>query len=519
MKNTFFNQKGKNHRYIYFIIVGLLLGSFFGALIHNQVDALSFGDSGSTGNAYTSIENVCVAGYYKMGNHNGIANNISVCISTGLLYSGNARCKLYYGSNGTAVTNGETISSTVTSGLPSFFTFIFINPKPILKADTYYYISILAQSLTGNCRLLYLSTGNSTTTSKTATYDTFPTSWTSYTNIDTSSTPRIYCSYEDIIPNSPSVFNSINKSGTTDTISLTWIKGDYATHTRIMYKKTYFPSSITDGILAYNNTGTSYDLTGLDKNTIYFFSAWGYDGTYWSTSYYITCNRTVTIISGSTALTVYNNTAHTTGNYATSYNSTTGNKIWLNFTGALPIFNHYENIINATGTHQYNTVNSGYTINSWANYTGNTSGVSSYANKTIYIFLNGHGFFDSWNGSVNTNIQNISILMDSNKTITGNFTENETYNEDNYFLSGILIFDNFQFSLLILLSIWIFFLSQIKNDDIFGLFQLFIGLPLCSMMGAYAYLNSLPYSYFVSLAILIVTLLSLAFVYWKPKKK
>jgi hypothetical protein len=39
MKNTFFNQKGKTHRYIYFIIVGLLLGSFFGSLIHNTVGA------------------------------------------------------------------------------------------------------------------------------------------------------------------------------------------------------------------------------------------------------------------------------------------------------------------------------------------------------------------------------------------------------------------------------------------------------------------------------------------------
>jgi hypothetical protein len=39
MKDTFFNCKGKYHRYIYFIIAGMLLGSFFGSLIHSVANA------------------------------------------------------------------------------------------------------------------------------------------------------------------------------------------------------------------------------------------------------------------------------------------------------------------------------------------------------------------------------------------------------------------------------------------------------------------------------------------------
>lgn len=47
----------------------------------------------------------------------------------------------------------------------------------------------------------------------------------------------------------------------------------------------------------------------------------------------ITNLPTINSTCDNTSLTVYNNTVNTTGKYETSYNSSTGNNIWLNFTG------------------------------------------------------------------------------------------------------------------------------------------------------------------------------------------
>lgn len=531
MKSLFFNQNGKNHRYIYFIIAGLFLSSFFGILSNDHVKALFFGSDGTSGST-SSIENICVAGYYQMNNHNGIANNITAYISSGLSYSGYAKCKIYYGSNGTALVNGETTSTQITLKTYAVYIFTFINPKPILDADAYYYLTILAQSGTGVCFLVYSNTGTSTTTSKTATYDTFPTAWTSYTNIDTSSTPRIYCNYDDIIPNSPTNLNSFPKIDTSDTISLTWDIGNYATYTRIMYKTSYFPNSISDGTLAYNNTGNSYDLSGLNENTIYFFTAWGYDGTYWSIGNSITCNRTITFTTcNSTTLNVINNTVHTTGNYETSYNNVTGNKIWLNFTGEIPVLTQYSNIINAIGSHEYVWNNTLWKFFDWANYTGNFTSITlinSYVNSSLiheyilnstgyYVWANSTGYnglnitenlanltggyVAVWNGTswlvwnnytgnivgcsgivwVNYSDINLSFNVSIDKATNAN-TSSYNINEDNWLnLASTLIFDNSQIFLFLLVALWTYFITKcydLKTIKAFAYMQLGISIPL-----------------------------------------
>lgn len=290
-------------------------------------------------------------------------------------------------------------------------------------------------------------------------------------------------------------------------------------------------------------------------------------------------------------ITVYNNTQHTTGGYATNYNRENGFKAWLNFTGAIPTINMVTNIKNATGTLQNTFITAKWTYKVWANYTGyslllnilenlknctgtkqsyynsvtgwkiynnytgfsillnaieklinctgthasyynsatgwkmylnytgNISGSGSPVNRTINITLNGHGFFNSWNGSINTNVQNISILMNSDKSIIGNFSDNDSFYEDKYFLSGILTFNEFQFCLLIMLGLWIFLISKVNDDSLFGVLQIFIGLPLSVLIGGYAYLNSLSYGYMIGICILLISLLVLFFAYWKKPSK
>jgi len=58
-------------------------------------------------------------------------------------------------------------------------------------------------------------------------------------------------------------------------IYITWAKGTGADYTLIRYRNDSFPSSIDDGYLLYNGTGTSYYFP--TNNTLLYISAWSYD--------------------------------------------------------------------------------------------------------------------------------------------------------------------------------------------------------------------------------------------------
>ncbi len=78
-------------------------------------------------------------------------------------------------------------------------------------------------------------------------------------------------------PNPPSFTLSNNR---TRGVNLTGIAGDGSTTSiMIRYKTVEYPTSITDGSLVFNGTYSSYEHTGLDPNTRYYYRAWAYNNT------------------------------------------------------------------------------------------------------------------------------------------------------------------------------------------------------------------------------------------------
>ena len=66
------------------------------------------------------------------------------------------------------------------------------------------------------------------------------------------------------------------KTNNSQTIYLTWTKGNGANNTRIQRKTGSYPTSISDGTNVYNGTGTQYENTGLTQGTTYYYRAWSY---------------------------------------------------------------------------------------------------------------------------------------------------------------------------------------------------------------------------------------------------
>ncbi len=78
--------------------------------------------------------------------------------------------------------------------------------------------------------------------------------------------------------NPPSSFSASTFNETQ--INLTWTKGSQADKTRIVRNASgypHYPSSLTNGTLIYNDTGTNYEDTGLIVATIYYYSAWSWN--------------------------------------------------------------------------------------------------------------------------------------------------------------------------------------------------------------------------------------------------
>lgn len=106
--------------------------------------------------------------------------------------------------------------------------------------------------------------------------------------------------------------------------------------------ETYFNYTLVDTHTWINGSRT-VNLIGNYNKKLYdgVNYTWSINTSYYNRTQNNTYHSTFNILfinlpvgnCSNTSLTVYNNTVNTTGNYETSYNSSTGNKIWLNFTG------------------------------------------------------------------------------------------------------------------------------------------------------------------------------------------
>jgi len=62
-------------------------------------------------------------------------------------------------------------------------------------------------------------------------------------------------------------------------INLTWVRDENNTDAVIHYSKTAYPTSRSEGTLLYNGSNLTYNHTGLDYGTRYYYSFWGYNST------------------------------------------------------------------------------------------------------------------------------------------------------------------------------------------------------------------------------------------------
>jgi len=84
--------------------------------------------------------------------------------------------------------------------------------------------------------------------------------------------------------NAVSAPSSITPISTGTTVSLVWIKGSGSNMTLVRYKAGSYPTSSSDGTLAYLGTGESVMLTGLTPGTTYYFIAYGFTSGVYSSS-------------------------------------------------------------------------------------------------------------------------------------------------------------------------------------------------------------------------------------------
>lgn len=96
-------------------------------------------------------------------------------------------------------------------------------------------------------------------------------------------------------PDPPSSFSATAISASQ--IDLSWPKGSGAYYTKVQRKTGSYPTSPSDGIQVYYDTGTSYSDTGLTAGTTYYYSAWSRayeEGYYQYSDTYVTASETAT---------------------------------------------------------------------------------------------------------------------------------------------------------------------------------------------------------------------------------
>lgn len=86
---------------------------------------------------------------------------------------------------------------------------------------------------------------------------------------------------------------SVTSEPAASSISVAWTKGSGANNTAVRWKLATYPSTTSDGTLAYLGTGNSVNITGLTPGLTYYVSLWGYTSGVYSNTYATTLSTTV----------------------------------------------------------------------------------------------------------------------------------------------------------------------------------------------------------------------------------
>ena len=383
----------------------------------------TFGFTGDTANVdIVTVANVeyLYAGASLPAN-GGTAYNITIKTGTVLAAACSLHCALYYYPNGSLLAQTETKSVSATS---TVYTFNFVTP--IVMTYNNYYIAVAPAVDYSDSKQRTIRRGGSGNQYYKSGVNgaNFPDP-ISGLSTTASAAPYIYCSY---IANSQQTgsFNiataSINLDNSTNQdihFSASDVEGNNFTITETLK---YYPSSVqiyTSKTNGYNRT-LQINHSQLNRNTFYQWTV------LLSDQYYKAGYAYTVVFATISNNTLYENIVDATGTHETAYvNNLTGWKTWANYTGSggVSSLTLYENIVNATGTHEYSNMSNHYYV--WANYTGNTTAL--------------HHFEDIVNavGTHNHSLQTDGWYIWAN--YTGNATGNITISSRDRFVLGITI--------------------------------------------------------------------------------
>jgi hypothetical protein len=288
-------------------------------------------------------------------------------------------------------------------------------------------------------------------------------------------------------------YKILNATGTTQyrynsTTGKFWVWANYTGYNSLTFVNHYINSTGTHQtkwmgtywIIYDNNTGNTTPIT-LYQNPVNSTGTHTY--VLKSTGYKVYANYT-----GLNEVDLYDNTINATGTLTKRWYGTYW-KVWANYTGnasSCPICNStnltlYENILNATGTHDssYNHT-TGWFV--WANYTGNLT-IVPLSNFTMELNFTGFPIHINWTGDYVSNQTNITFNVTSNMSLNGNVTAKNS--DDWLYIAGFDINPTF-----LLLSVF------------FGLLYLWWKSEKVSMMFVLAMII-VPYDFVVMIVYLL----------------
>lgn len=172
-----------------------------------------------------------------------------------------------------------------------------------------------------------------------------------------------------------------------------------------------------------------------------------------------------------------------------------------------------------------------YSINSTVSYTEenynplglglfHVINITSIGNATVPLSIALFENYIDCSGTLISKLNSTSYSVYANATGFNESSLNETGSPWLY-LGAMLSIDDSQFYLMILISVWLFFIFiyEEKEKTIYALCIIFLGIPLGLIMSGIAYYNSYPFGYLISFIVILISFLLPIYNQYKGKKK